>query len=382
MKKQLSYVLISFFFSLFVSGCGDDLAAPEADGNPVPIILKASGIAASTDTEVQTRTTDFPNNGTIAIVAAKTTKPVSDSESSTENNIANNIDWSSNNLYLNHVEATAGTKNASNYPVTLSPVQYWPFNPDEFLTFAAYSPKSAHKAGTDHTLSVTATTSKPFPDLLYSTPTEAYNKDSGKHGVALTQFQHAMARLIIQVTPINKDGKPIENYNNDNFKITKLNIQTKVTTGDFDFIPAPTWTLASADASFTTIYHIIHATDGYADAKAKNLPYDSSDTSKGGSNTEYYLLPATVTNTAALSKIEFELRDKSYTYTYAAGNDGSLDEFKTKDNNNITLQMGKTTILTIKIKVTDIQNGGNDNILLYGTLKDWEYKGDSSITIN
>lgn len=368
MIKKSFYII---GISALLAGCSNDMLQPEMESDLVPITLSTPSVVMSTDTEVQTRagaTTDFPNSGSIAVVAAKTTSG------------AAQTDWSSSdNFHLNHAAATAGVKSNNQYPVTFSPVQYWPFDDDTYLSFAAYSPGSAKSTSINaSTLKVTASTSAPFPDLLYSTPTTAYNKETGKSGVELTQFKHAMARLVIKVVPIDKSGNEITDYNSDNFKITKLGIQTKVTTGDFDFIN-PAWTLTTpgTSASHTSVYSLISAS-GYGDSNAKKLPYDSSD-----SNKEYYLLPATDdVNTVELSKIDFELKDKSYTYSYATGNDGSLDEFKNASDSSVKLEMGKTTVLTIKVKVVDIENGGENNIILYGTLKDWEYKGNSTVTIN
>nr|WP_302830691.1 hypothetical protein [uncultured Bacteroides sp.] len=374
MIKKSFYII---GISALLAGCSNDMLQPEMESDLVPITLSTPSVVMSTDTEVQTRagaTTDFPNSGSIAVVAAKTTSG------------AAQTDWSSSdNFHLNHVAATVGVKSNNQYPVTFSPVQYWPFDSDTYLSFAAYSPSNTtQKSGEPHTLTVTASTNVPFPDLLYSTPTTtAYNKESGKSGVELTQFKHAMARLVIKVVPIDKSGNEITDYNSDNFKITKLGIQTKVTTGNFDFIN-PAWTLTApgTSASHTSVYSLISA-NNYTNNNAKKLPYDSSDSKKGGSNKEYYLLPATDdVNTVELSKIDFELRDKSYTYSYATGNDGSLDEFKDASNSSVKLEMGKTTVLTIKVKVVNIQTGGDDAIILYGTLKDWEYKGNSTVTIN
>lgn len=359
MKSQLSFIIIGFFFCLFVSGCGEDFAAPEADSEQVPILFSALSVSTSTDAETRTRaaTTDFPNNGKIAVLAANAEEHTT------------NLDW--NDLHLNHAAANAGTKNSNKYPVTLESTQYWPFDGDKYLSFAAYSPASARTANAN-TLTVTATAQTPFPDLLYSTPTRVYNKVTGAAGVELTEFKHAMARVVIKVIPVNEDGSEISGYNSDNFKITQLNIQTQATTGTFDFLAgAPAWTLPASDGNFVTVYNLINA-PSYSDAKAKKLPYDSD---------ACYLLPLATNNRLELSKVGFQVSDKAYTYTYS-GSDGSLDEFKNESNGSITLEMGKTTVLTIKVRVMDIQNGGNNNILLYGTLKGWEYKGNSTVTIN
>lgn len=364
MIKKFFYIIIGVVGAL-LSGCSNELQ-PEVEDGLVPIRLSVSGTRVSAEagmTRGNADATDFPHNGNITVMAAKTTKD------------ATNVDWS--NLYLD-MAATVGTKSNGKYPVTLKSVQYWPFNADEYLSFAAYSPSRAKKEGaTPVLLMVTGNELVSFPDLLYSTPTTAYNKETGKEGVELTTFQHAMARLVIKVVPVDKDGKEIGNYKNDNLKITKLAIQTKVTTGDFDFLaPTPAWTLTPASDNYVTLYKLINAST-YNEGIA--LPYDSSSPAQG----DYYLLPATNdVNTVEHSRVELELSDNAYTYTYPSGADGSLDEFKAADGKSVKLEMGKTTLLTIKVKVTDIQTGGGDNVILYGTLKDWEYKGNSTVTIN
>lgn len=365
MKKKYIYLGVAV---LFFSGCSSDTLLPETDAERVPIQFSVSGVSTSTDAETLTRAaTDFPNSGNIAVLAANTEA----------NTAAAAINWNSSNLYLNHVAASVEEKSSDKYPVTLSTSpQYWPFEGNKYLSFAAYSPASARTADAN-TLTATATASNPFPDLIYSTPTAVYNKVTGATGVELTRFKHAMARVVIKVIPVNQNGNEISGYNSDNFKITKLNIQTKATTGTFNFLAAtPAWTITPA-SDFTIVYSLIDALN-YSDTKAVKLPYNSS-------STECYLLPATANNTLASSGIGFELSDKAYTYTYTESNVVSLDEFKdgTNNNNDITLEMGKTTTLTIKVKVMDIQSGGeSDNILLQGTLKDWDYKGNSTVTIN
>lgn len=359
MIKKFFYIIIGVVGAL-LSGCSNELQ-PEVEDGLVPIRLSVSGTRVSAEagmTRGNADATDFPHNGDISVMAAKT------KQSET------NVDWS--NLYLN-MPATVGTKSSGKYPVALNPVQYWPFNADEYLSFAAYSPSAAKKEGANPVLlNVTGNETAPFPDLLYSTPTTAYNKEAGN--VELTTFQHAMARLVIKVIPVDKDGKEIENYKNDGLKITKLAIQTKVTTGDFDFLaPTPAWTLTALGdkVDYATLYRLING--------GKTLPYDSSDSNQGGSDTGYYLLPATDdVNTVALSKIVFTLKDNGYSYTYERG----LDEFITDAGGNVKLEMGKTTLLTTKVEVIDIEHGGKDNVILYGTLKDWEYKGNSTVTIN
>lgn len=355
MKNRLSYILFSFFFSLSISGCGDDLAAPETEDELVPITF-SSDIITNTGMDVQTKAeteTDFPNSGNIAILAAKGN---SDEIKAT--------DWLQKNLLLNHKEATAGTKNTDSYPVTINAgTQYWSFNPAEYLTFAAYSPMAGNALSiidTDNkTLKVDIGTDKTFPDLLYTTPVGPYNKEDGKSAISLGEFQHAMSKLVVKVIPVDKDGTIIkdENLARINVKITSLMIDTKVTSGTFSFTSAdPEWTPGSVQANYRTVYTLVNS--------ETTLPYSSA--------AEYYMLPGTQANSRIYLKIK-DVVDTEYTEL-------TIDQFKLSST-AATLEAGKTTTLTIKLKVIDIETGEDPATTLEGTLTDWVYKGNSNVEI-
>lgn len=376
MKRQSLYFLILIYFSLFVSGCGNDIATPEAEDKLVPITFSSdisTSVNAETASQIQTKagSTDpqFPNNGKIAVVAANATSSAIKTEG-----------WAESNLLLNHLEATANAWNGTSFPVTIngSTTYYWPFNPDEYLTFAAYSPatdatmkrKKEESSLNDSELQIEVnTTNAKLPDLLYSTPTICWNKTHGN--VSLTQFKHAMARLVIRVVGVDKKGEEIKDYANAaNLKITKLNVLTKVTKGIFDFT-TPDWKLTSPAS---VDFHSLHSFDFTAADKGK-LPYDSSK------EQEIYIFPATTgVNTVELSKIEFEIKDAVLTYGKAEGY--QINEFKDDKDTPVVLNMGETTVLTFKIRVMEVSTGDTDKIVLQGDLADWDYKGESSVTIN
>lgn len=376
MKRQSLYFLILIYIGFSASGCGNDIATPETGDKLVPITF-SSDISTSVNTKTATpmqakaESTDpqFPNSGKIAIVAANATSSAIKPEG-----------WAESNLLLNHSEATANAWNGTSFPVTINDgtTYYWPFNPDEYLTFAAYSPatdatmkknKEESSLG-DSELQIEVNTSNAkFPDLLYSTPTTCWNKTHGN--VSLTQFKHAMARLVIRVVGVDKNGEEIKDYANAaNLEITKLNVLTKVTKGVFDFI-TPDWTLATPTL---TDFHTLHSFSFTAADKGK-LPYDSSK------EQEIYILPATTNvNTVELSKIEFEIKDAVLAYGKAEGY--RINEFKDDKGTPVVLNMGETTVLTIKIKIMEVSTGDTDNIVLKGDLADWDYMGESSVTIN
>ena len=360
---------------LFLSGCSNDVTTVEGNG-VLPILFSVN--QTGTATEVHTKSdapATFPNSGKIAVIAAKS------------NSVMTPTDWSKSNLYLNHVAATAGigtvsdvidngvTTKVTTYPVTLNTTAYWPFNPNEYLEFVAYSPAEhltlSHDENSPAKLTVSADgSSKNFFDLLYTTPTAAYNKASGKDGaVSLGEFQHAMAALVVKVTPIDAITlQPITGDAIKDLKIAKLNVQTKVTTGELNISSGtPTWVLTNPanGAAYITSKTLISSNT--------SLPYNSE-------KEECYLFPATTeVNTVELSRIEFMLMDGSIT---SVDTTYDIKDFKqTPSGESVKLEMGKTTVLNIKVKVTSIQTGEDNKTTLEGTLVDWIYKGNSSVTI-
>lgn len=352
MKRQSLYFLTCLYLGFSASGCGNDIATPEAGDGLVPITF-SSGIITNTSTDVQTKaTTDFPNSGSIAILAAKGSSAG-----------AQATDWTPGHLLLNHEQATAGTKNADNsYPVNVNAgTKYWPFSPAEYLTFAAYSPLAGNALSVDtdnKTLKVDISTDKTFPDLLYTIPVGPFNKEDGKSTVSLGEFRHAMSKLVVKVIPVDRDGKTITNTAGINVKVIELRIDTKVTSGTFSFTNTnPVWTPGSMQADYRTVYTLINSTTA--------LPYTSS--------AEYYLLPDTQT----LSRIYLKINDIVDT-EYA---NYTINQFKSTSNTGVTLEAGKITTLTIKLEVVDVETGEDPRTFLEGTLTDWVYKGNSEVEI-
>lgn len=358
---------------LFLSGCSNDVATEEKNG-VLPILFSAS-ISTSVNTEttngVQTKaeTTTFPNGGSIAILAANATQ-----------NEVNSDGWAASNLYMNHVSATTlGTETP--YPVNVPTTYYWPFNPNEYLTFSAYSPAihaSLSMTDTDTKAKLTVevgTSSTTFPDLLYSAPTDRWNKEKGQNAdeaqkkVALNQFQHAMTRLVIRVIPVDDKGEEIIDYDNAaSIKIKKLAIRTKVTKGELNFTTETPAIWSVTEATDHTLYTIIESTDGII------LPYNSEKMEEAKQDkTEYYILPATTSiATAEKSNIALTITDGIIDYNYTP----AINEFMPA-----TLEMGKITTLTFKVRVMKVSTGDTDHIVLMGDVSPWIEKGNSDVTI-
>ncbi len=194
--KRRYYAYIGSLCSLLVfTGCDKESVTPDTE-EKVPITLSASSLPVSVDIQVQTRATETINNKSIGIVAAK----------ATDSNLTDVVSWTGTGYYLDHVRATGTNTDLLNgeKEVAFAPLQYWPFNPGEYLAFVAYSPYSGtggdarvtRITGTN-TLKVSANSTESFPDFLYTEPVGAFNKETAKanpdKAVSLGEFQHAMA---------------------------------------------------------------------------------------------------------------------------------------------------------------------------------------------
>lgn len=353
MKKHI--YIIGACSLLFLSGCNNDVVNP--DDERVPIAFSAEIPSASV--EAQTRATDFPNSGSIAVVAANATSTTPT--------------WSS--LYLDHVIATVGDKDVSSiYPVSFTSTQYWPFNPDEYLSFVAYSPithSSLTHTGVGLTVDITGKVYS-FPDLLYTAPVGPYNKDynsyDGTKGkISLGDFKHAMSRLAVKVIVVDQDGNvlPSNAHPVNQLKISSLIVKTNVTQGGFDLVSSQ-WALTNS-GTLQTVYTLASS------SSMSSVPYDNTDTSV------CYLLPSTSSiNTVALSSITFKVKDNNT--NIEVGGDYPLDQFEQTDGSPVTLEIGKTTILLIKLQYTAIPPI-SPTVQLQGQLVEWNYKGTSTVTI-
>lgn len=352
MIRKHIYIIIGACI-LFMSGCSNDIVE-QSDTEQVPIAFSTAMPSVTVESsESQTRAA-FPNNQSLAVVAANAT-------STTPN-------WGS--LYLDHV-ATTATGNDAPYSVTFDPTQYWPFDPDKYLSFVAYSPAthaSLSHSGTDLTVDITGK-SDSFPDLLYTDPVGPFNKKSNYNGelgrANLGEFQHAMAKLVIEVIAIDKDGVEVSDYTNTLFstdvRVTDLHVQTKNTAGTFQLTPTPKWNAFTPITEHQKVYSFV--------SSSQELPYNKDGAAYG------YLLPGTVEN----SKVHITIQDKSLSTPFIF----DIADFTIEGSSPgtpVTLEMGKTTVLTIKLQFTDNPTA-NETIELKGELTDWEYKGESTVTI-
>lgn len=335
MIKKYS-IYIACLGSLLLSGCSNDLLQTEGDDELVPIVFSASGITVSMEEQVQTKATnDFPHDGKMTIIAA--------------NADASSVYWSS--LYADPILATAGSKNGGKHPVSITTGNLlWPSHTGGHLGFVAYSPQT-HEMLTIADADKTKLRIAPgngvstyiYPDLLCTTPTSPLNKT---HVEVELPFDHVMAQVEINVIAIDDKGNEITPA--PPITITSLTLDTKTAGGTFHLAESR-WEVDAPASAFTTFCTLI---------AGKNIPQ------KGVS---CLLLPGTEESV----QVSINLRDGSGATVTASH---AISAFKT-GNTSASLERGKKSVLTIKVKPEDI------SIALEGDLESWDYKGKSEVTI-
>lgn len=379
MKKRRYYTYMAVLCSLLVfTGCDKESVVTPDTEEKVPITLSASSLPVSVD--VQTRAETI-NNRSIGIVAAN----------ATGSNLSDVTSWTGAGYYLDHVRATGTNANLNGEKeVTFTQSQWWPFNSAEYLAFVAYSPYGGTGTGNDtrvsrvgitNTLKVTANTTNAFPDFLYTVPVGPWNKETAKaapnKALSLGEFQHAMAKLDIEVKLVDKLGTliPASQFPDPNrLKITELKVSTGVNNGEFDLLQTTSpkeWTSLDVTGVEQTVRtHINTSTTLTA-----TLP----------TYTDCLLLPGTEDKSYVSIKIQ-ELHPTTSTVINEVTRKAKITEFKVSPGVGATLEMGKTTKLTIKVRYVGIPNppdptNPETELILQGQLEEWDYKGKSEVII-
>ena len=374
--KRIKYIYSAVLCSLLVfASCDKDAVEIPDTGDKVPITLSASSLPVSVDLEtrassnsggIQTRAETISGRS-IGVVGVNTDKTTALSV----------VNWS--NYYLNHVRANGTNNNVnSEKEVAFTTTQWWPFNPAEYVAFVAYSPHNSgdsrvvRASDTNNILKVTADATNSFPDFVYTTPVGPWNKEDAKVATDKTKslgvFQHAMAKLDIKVILVDKNGNPLAEglYPDPNrLRITELKVSTVRMGGSFDLLASPnTWILDGATTETVVRTHISSST-----TLTHNLP----------TYTGCYLLPVTEEESHVSITLQ-ELDATTNTPIHTINRKAKVSEFEVSSGVGAKLEMGKTTLLTIKVKYVPIPDPKVD-IILEGQLIEWDYKGESTVTI-
>lgn len=341
MKRIYLYIFIVPFIILVGSCSRLDTEEPGNEVSGEEIKLESS-LPASVD--INTRAvSDFPNNGSIGILAAE----VYDPENPSQN-------WTGYDD-INNAEAVASSESNNVYSFTWTTQKYWPFDGSN-LYFMAYSPIADGSLNyyllSDNNSSLTIGLDSNMPDVMYAsgnTDPQPFNKTNGT--VQLGEFRHLLSKLTVRVVADPDMDETIEVYN--------LTVSTNSRSASFP--------LYSGDDGLT----VIPAPQEYvATLIQDNIHFKTQPFSK-----TIFLFPGTEDDV----KISIGLVDTSNSNEYSTS--FMMSYFVDPSGAEVTLERAKNTVLTINVVNVGIQNPDR-NIQLEGTIKDWDFRGDFQIDIN
>ncbi|MCC8089001.1 MAG: fimbrillin family protein [Rikenellaceae bacterium] len=343
MKKLYDYIIIACCAGI-LAGCNselDEVSTPERNGEEESAENSAILLSAPAGTEYGTKALgDFPNSGRIAVTAAYYN--------------GGSVNWLSY-ADIQNTPATANQISGNYYEFTWDDVKYWPFDDSE-LVFMAYSPLadgSAVKMGYDPTV-LQLTLQNDMPDVLYASGNETaetvpYRK-STTDTVRLGEFRHALSQVTVIV-------QPGENMN-PAVQVASLALTTAKRNATLDLFGGDSGlTVDYQDDSFT--YTLVSSAQNFDTTPISEtvLVYPS---------TEDY------------ATVSIRLTDGQFSLN--ASYDISDFENIVSGINDLSFDRAKNTILTITVNGVEVQNP-DDNIVLKGTLSDWEYKGNYGVII-
>lgn len=341
MNKIYKYTLLLALAGAF-NGCEKaDVDAPRVNVGNDPIVL--SSVYRSSIAETRAAT-NFPNNGSIGIVAA----------TALHDTIAL-TDWSQYSD-INNVQAVAVSEANGVYSFQWDTQKYWPFDGAN-LYFMAYSPIST---GMDNRYLIDGQKRSLFmnlqtnmPDVMYASNNispVAHNKTSPT--VDLGMFKHALSQLTIRILP----GESLS----PNIKVTNLKVSTPASVANL-FLP-------SGDDGLTVDYG-----NTFEDALI-----NGEEDIVGNTITRSMLL---FPKTEDVTKISIILIDKSNPSSVFSA-DYMISFFQSDvEGEPITLERAKNTELRITVNGTNVQDP-NETVVLKGRITDWTYKGHFGIDIN
>lgn len=287
---------------------------------------------------------DFPNNKNIGVIGALYNEA--------------GIQW---NSYpdLDNVPATAVSVDGDLFNFDWATPKYWPFDGTQ-LVFMAYSPHTNNNPGeidlSDNRETLSINLSPDLPDVMYASgnvdaATTPYNKLSGK--VNLGEFRHIMSRLTVEV--VAADGM------NPAIRVSNLSVTTTSHSAQF-FLAQGDEGLVVLDTPANTFTFNLVNTPPFATIPVSNM---------------ISLFPGTEETV----RIYIGLIDTST-------NDAIDQVFLMSSFENITqsgvplaLERAKNTTLRIEVSSVPVRED-EDQIILKGTLTDWNERGNFGIHIN
>jgi len=336
---------------ILLPGCSKDIDSegeqPGKENPEEPEELRGS-IYLSSTAETTSFTTkagadDFPNSGSIGVIAAEYN--------------ATAIDWTS---YpdINNAPATATSLTNGIYTFSWpsNAIKYWPFDNSQ-LVFMAYSPRTENLQNislSDNRTTLAISLTQNMQDVLYASANEnaettPYNKVSKR--VDLGQFKHALSQLTVEVVA--------DATMDESIQVNSLRVSTYQRSAELNLLKGDNGLDVAANAENEFVYTLVSANTSFKTQKISKT---------------VLLFPGT----QDVTKISIDLFSTDNPTT--VGKEYMVSYFHDDLNPNepLTLERGKNTTLTINVKG---KNVNTTDIELMGTLSSWNYQGDFGITI-
>lgn len=346
MIVKIKIFTILLLGTIWLAGCSSHIGDDERENsNPedARILLYSPNTAETVITRLVAD--DFPNNKSIGVIGALYNET--------------GIQW---NAYsdLNNVPATAISVDGDVFNFDWITPKYWPFDGTQ-LVFMAYSPFTENTAGSSVNISdsreaLTITLQENMPDMMYASGNvnaaeTPYNKLSGK--VNLGEFRHIMSRLTVEVVP--QQGM------NPAIRISNLTVSTSSHEASFF--------LAQGDEGLSVI-----------DTPTNNFTYTLVNTPPFATipvSETVQLFPGTEETVRIMIGLIDTSTNNSIDQVFLIS---SFDNI-TNSGEPLTLERAKNTTLRIEIASVPVRED-EDQIILKGTLTDWNEKGNFGIHIN
>ena len=202
-------------------------------------------------------------------------------------------------------------------------------------------------------------------DVLYTVPTGAKSKIDKT--VDLGLFNHALAKVKVIVKAVykNNNDEYVDLTENVPFSVAELGIKTIQTSGTLN-LTDPGNGIINGDAETEQAFTLFTNGGDNNNSHLLNSPLEK----------ECYMLPSTEENSSVTVALKDEKSANPDKY------DINISKFEKSKSDNIEFIAGKTTVLTIKVKVTTTgTEPGTDDIILEGNLTDWKCNGRFDVTI-
>jgi len=330
-----------------LTGCHDNDEGGSTDIDRQILVLSAGMESGTVGTRAGS--TNFPNDGVIAVTAAYYT------------GAGTATDWTSYSDIQNaRAETDQDLSSGATYTFAWDTPRYWPFNGSE-LVFIAYSPQAVAGSGVEliDATNLRLTLREDMPDVMYASvnataadyPYSKADQDINYSTVNLGEFRHALSQVSVRVTADASMNPDVE----------LVGVQLKTTR------PFATLDLLGGDTG------LLVGTD------RQDFVWDLlSGASYAFYSADYTGLAMFYPGTEADTSLLITLQDGPLTVTWEFG----VEEFLIGSTTDaVTFRRAQRAELVVTVRGVDVINP-NDAVTLQGILADWVDRGDYRIVIN